>query len=500
MTAVVEGPAWALPGLDQRPGRYSLAVEAPVLAMTATLMPGLSTQTQYARYYGLYWALAERAERGGLDAAACRRTIRRAELLLAHVTDHVNGRELVAHGADGMLRGREKQRPFWALAEEGKESYSVRAWGFWGQYGGPSEALGTVTTDGRALRASRHPCPPDVVAYFAPLFDLAAGTADPDPASLLALLEPYELGAFETPDLVALGELFTASRHGRHDPDDWTSADHTRRAGLRILARAGTLRPESSWSGAMREVVAYGDAAATDAVLLADADRVAAWRGLLLRHSSVGAWRKLWAGLVGAVADHDDGIADREDLHAWVADQLPDRRVADVEAGLPPVVDAAGHPFDAESVITAQDDLTAVHRDITILMLGARRRGTLDGPARAAFLGGRRTFLDPSWVAHQVADHAGRSLRDLGRALVDDMLAQSRRVALRKMTQAGGRLTVFSRLHERNGTYTATSREGDTNVGLRVEELAHLGYQLGLLGGVDEPVTALGGTSLGVPR
>ena len=498
MTTVIDGPAWAQPGLDLRAGRYPLAVEAPVLNMTATLMPGLSTQTQFARYYGLYWALADFAERAELDADACRRMIRRSELLLAYVTDHENGRDVVTHGADAMARGLDRGRAFWALADIGTDTYSPRAWGFWGQYGGPSEALGTVTTDGRALRTSRHPCPADVRAFFEPLFEVAASAARPEPPSLLSLLRPYDVGANFGPDLDAVAELFTGSRHGRHDPAEWTPADHSRRASLRILARAGALHPGVHWLDAMRNAVAYGEACATDPVMVADADRASAWRGLLLRHRSVGAWRSLWAGLVDQVVELR--MATREDLHVWIADQLPDQSVADASAALPPLADGSGHPFDAETVV-AEQDITDVHRDVSVLMLGARRGDTLGGKARVAFLGSRRAFLDPSWVDHQIAEHSDRSMRDLGRALVDDMLAQSRRVALRKMVITGAGMTLFSRIHERNETYTAGSREGGTNVGLRIEQLASLGRQLGLLATTAAgPATALGEQLLGMPR
>ena len=143
MTVVIDGPAWAQPGLDQRAGRYPLAVEAPVLNMTATLLPGLSTQTQFARYYGLYWALADHAERAGLDADACQRLVRRSELLLAYVTDHQNGRDVVAHGADAMARGLDEGRPFWTLAETGDGHVLAPRVGL----------LGAVR---RTLRISRH--------------------------------------------------------------------------------------------------------------------------------------------------------------------------------------------------------------------------------------------------------------------------------------------------------------------------------------------------------
>ncbi|WP_018333258.1 hypothetical protein [Actinomycetospora chiangmaiensis] len=102
----VEGPAWACQGLDQREGRYPLGVEAPVLAMVSTLVPGLSTLTQYARYFTLYWALAERAERDGLDTEQCRALVRRAEVLLALVTAREPGAHTVRpHGGDRIATG-----------------------------------------------------------------------------------------------------------------------------------------------------------------------------------------------------------------------------------------------------------------------------------------------------------------------------------------------------------------------------------------------------------
>lgn len=228
---------------------------------------------------------------------------------------------------------------------------------------------------------------------------------------------------------------------------------------------------------------------------------IAAWRGLLLRHHSVGAWRRLWAGLVGHVRDVQ--LATRNDLHDWIAEQLPDQTVARTLDDLPPTADAAGHPTGAEEALDGT--LAEVHRDVAVLMLGARRRDELTGASLIAFLGGRSpgrgTFLDPTWVARQVADHRYRPMRDLGCALVDDMLAQSRRVALRKIQVRDGRLQVFSRLHERNDTFTARTAEGAGNVGLRIEQISGIGEQLGLLSitRASPAVTPLGSSLLDVP-
>jgi hypothetical protein len=240
--------------------------------------------------------------------------------------------------------------------------------------------------------------------------------------------------------------------------------------------------------------VVFGPAAVEDVVLGQEA-RTLAWRGLLLRHYSVGAWRRLWAGLVDFVGGN--GVTSRADLHSWIADQLPDLPVQAWQAQLPELTGRDGHPVPAEEAILVHGD--DVHSDVALLAIGAQRRQTLDGLALEAFRGGktvRNSFLGPEWVDRRIGDNAARSLRDLGRDLVDDMLAQSRRVAFRKVEFREGRMQVFSRLHERNGTFTARSREGSGNVGLRVEQLAGLAIQLGL---ADESATQLGCELLGLP-
>ena len=199
MTATIDGPAWAQQGLVQRDGRYPLAVEAPVLSMVATLVPGVSTLSQFARYYALYWALAGLAAERDFTVDECRRTLRRAELLLALVSQAFDGRENQAHGVAAVARGRGAEGDVWTLAEVGPGSYSPRSWGFWSQYGGPSDALGTVKVEDGVLRPGRHPCPPAVREMYAPLLAVAAGERDP---------------AVDEDLLIALGHLALGERTG----------------------------------------------------------------------------------------------------------------------------------------------------------------------------------------------------------------------------------------------------------------------------------------------
>ncbi len=227
--------------------------------------------------------------------------------------------------------------------------------------------------------------------------------------------------------------------------------------------------------------VAYGNMLDTDPVLSKE-ERAQAWRGVLLRHHSVGAWRRLWAELVEQVRA-DGGSVTRDDLHAWISSEVPEMTVRDFVMNCPAIVDPAGHPLPAEEQIAAA--LDTAEGDLAVLLVGGLRLDQLTGKSLAAFLGrkpgGRGQFLDPSWVAFQQREHRNRSMGEFARALVDDMLAQSRRVALRKLTvDTEGRMTLFTRLHERNGRYFADQPEGAGNVGLRLEQLGFMAVQLGL--------------------
>ncbi|MET7425041.1 hypothetical protein [Dactylosporangium sp. NPDC005555] len=493
----VDGPSWCEPGLTARSGRYPLAVEAPVMAAVDMLMPGVSTVTRYARYYSLYWAVAAHAEVSGLDREGCRRLVRRAEVGMAVVSkeyddaDHALG---LTHGVDALARLHPPPGGEFEVADgAGARSYSPRSWGFWSQYNGPSVALGTVEMDGGALRPGRHRCPAQVLAMYAPLFDACErgqGISLPS-----AELEALRLQQVQTPDLEALRGVFTATVQGQHDPSAWSGDDRTRRATLRVLARCWQLHPQAkTWLEAFVAGVAYGPAARDDSVLGGE-ERTAAWRGVVLRHHSVGAWRRLWADLVAAVGS---GGASRRQLHEWISDRLPGGTVDGFAEDLPPT-DLDGDPFPAEDLLRRADMGTAT--DVAVLLLGARRLNTLTGLARRGFAGQRQTYLDPNWVANLHREFTGRPLAELGRRLVDDMLAQSRRVALRKVTVGpDGTFAVFSRLHERNGMYFADSAEGRDNIGLRIPQLAGIATQVGLLtADPAQPVTGHGRELLELP-
>jgi hypothetical protein len=131
---------------------------------------------------------------------------------------------------------------------------------------------------------------------------------------------------------------------------------------------------------------------------------------------------------------------------------------------------------------------------IKLLLLGSRRVAELDGDARIVFLGRQNEILNPLWMELCVREFLDRPLRDLAVRLVNDMLAQARRVALDKVRpDSNGQLQVYSRIHERSGRYYKTGDEGDTAIGTRLEVAAGIAVQLGLIDLADGDTATLTG-------
>ncbi|WP_432178494.1 hypothetical protein [Streptomyces sp. NBC_00063] len=490
MTADVQGPAWALEGLGVRSGRYPLAVEGPVMRAVDRLVPGVSTVTRYVRYHSMYAAIAAHAEQNALDVSACRRLVRRCEVLLAALQHHTeNDPAWSAHGVDRVRRfcAQELELAKAADEEQRSQSYSPRRWGFWDQYGGPAMVLGTVDVREGVLRPGRHACPAAVKELFAPLLSLTAREVvsfeDLETAGQAAVGVPCPA------EREWLTEVLTATGAGRaHVPKDWEASDRTRRATLRVLARAIDLHGHDGhgYQETLRSAVAFGEEMTTDPVLAAIPE-TAGWRGTLLRHYSVGAWRRLWAALVSSIGSKD-GEADRsaEELRDWLAQQSPAGDVRRMLGDLPQLKNTTGQLMPVERELLAPGG-DAPMTNVRLLIVGAlrSREGHLPDDVRAVFLGRQRRsaeFLDPTWVDGRINDYIDRPVRDLAARLVDDMLAQSRRVALAKLRTdpATGGLKIFSRLHLRNERYFKTGDEGDSDIGTRISQLGVLAEQLGL--------------------
>lgn len=495
MAAEVLGPAWALEGIGVRSGRYPLAVEGPVMRAVDRLVPGMSTVTRYIRYHSMYAAIAAHAEREKLDVAGCRQLVRRCEVLLAasaHEADR-DGESWAAHGVDRVRRFLTPGVELAGAADEEQlnSSYSPRRWGFWDQYGGPATVLGLVGVRGGVLVPGRHACPVAVQDAFAPLLSLAA--QDVVSRAELDLAGQTAPGVPIAAEREWLADVVAATRTTGQVTAELDAADRTRRATLRVLGRAVDLcgHQGDGYQETLRTAVAFGPGIADDPVLGAIPE-TAGWRGLLLRHYSVGAWRSLWAALVAEVGSRD-GEADRSagELRDWLSRQVPDGTVRQVIAALPELLDPAGHPLPAERDIVAEYGGGPM-TDVRLLLAGALRSGPghLPDDVRAVFLGRQRRggeFLDPTWVAALAEDYLDRPAADLAGRLVDDMLAQSRRVALAKLRRdpATGVVQIFSRLHVRNERYFKTGDEGETNIGTRIPQIGFFAQQLDLFTAVD---------------
>ncbi|RAV08196.1 hypothetical protein DQP55_19710 [Mycolicibacterium sp. GF69] len=495
-----DGPAWSAPGTSKRTSRYPLAVEAPVLRMVSVLVPGISTLSDSALHFALYWALADFASAHDSDAAGCRTLIRRAESALAWAslisptTGDLSG--------PGHLHGADTVRKLLAdgladrLSEVGAQTYSDRVAGFWSQYIGPATTVGLVTTDKNALRVGRRRCPDAILDMFAPLTEIIA--ARPVTSDDLPDILPIAHGGPSAPYVAPLREVMTASGAA-----EWTGDDQTRRATLRIFCRAVQLQPgQSDWRRVAYDGIAYGEQLTSDVIFQQEGARAAAWRGLLLRHRFVGAWRLWWARLVDEVREAPEPVQ-RNELHDWVREQMPEGQLGAFLADLPPTVDAASHPLPAEDDLAERGEL---EKALATLLLGARRLGELEGEALAAFRGGRqaprRAYLDPLWVGSRASEASHETVRDFASLIVDDMLAQSHRIALSKLeVTAGGRIVLPTKLAEREGRYFALGTEGAYNIGFRAESLGRIAHQLGMLSSDADgfAVTEVGSSVMGLP-
>ena len=161
-------------------------------------------------------------------------------------------------------------------------------------------------------------------------------------------------------------------------------------------------------------------------------------------------------------------------------------RCATISTDLPAPVDGDGDPVAAEDAVTAQQR-SEFDRDLAILLIGGQRIDTLDGATRDAFVGQRRTILDPIWVRNRVDESLDRPLADFVRDLTFDVLDRSQRIAARRaQLRRDGTYVRPGRVHEHAGKLWKTSNEGRGNVGLRLVQLARILTALGVLETVDD--------------
>ena len=190
-------------------------------------------------------------------------------------------------------------------------------------------------------------CPKEVLEMFAPLLNIIVER--PIATGDLSDITPIAHAGPTAPFVAPLRQVVAAT-----GARDWTGDDKTRRATLRILCRAAQLQPgQDDWRRIAYGGIAYGDWLTTDGVFQQEGGRAAAWRGLLLRHRFVGAWRLLWARLADEVREAADPMR-RDQLREWIRSLMPEGRFAAYLSDLPATLDAAGHPRPAEDDLAAE--------------------------------------------------------------------------------------------------------------------------------------------------
>ncbi len=464
MTTVV-GPQWSLSGLQVAAGRFPLAVEQHLLRMVALLVPGATTVTPHGRYYGLHGLPAVEAERRKLDPPAALDLLRRMEVVMGavsvlHEQDPAHGSQWPRpHGADTIspLLRQAGELDLSEVSTPGSGYVKARV-GYWGPYIGSEFLLGITSSSTTPTPGPR--C--DAAALRAGLGDLVELAAEDrlDTATLRGASNLCLCAGGGAADGAWLRRLLCQPS----DDGPEAKADRTRRATAQLLARTtGSASPDLADSFTAQ--LGFGSFLAADPVASA-LEEAEAWRGVILRSYSVGAWRRLWAWLVDQVVE----TVSVDELADTFAAELPDVSVGDFMASLPATLDAAGDPRPAEDELRA-GARPVPERELAVLALGGVRSGQLSGRVGEAFRG-RPVELAPEWVSRRFDDGATAHLRDFGRALVDDLVVRARRIAMSKMVRRpDGTIWLPTRLHEKAGLLWRTSREGAGDVGLRITQL-----------------------------
>lgn len=462
----VEGPAWTGYGVQESSGRYPLRVEGAVSSIVGRLLPGVITTTRHARMYALHTLAWEEAKKRGLDLAGAEELVRRCEVVMAgiyHLHEPHRVRLSSAHGEGHLDTFLVDERlKVDVAAELGGLSRS----GFADVYHGPCVRIGALTDE--------H-------------FPRPGVRADPTAirAGLGGLLELADRSWLTFDELRAAGHLCLCEASQAPD-GDWLrrvlieevgdrDGDRRRQVTGLMLLEALRDRPAADATAAFRDRWAFGipvgDPNADDRALVA-----ALWRAAALRNFSVGAWRALWRWLA---AELNAQPMTAQELGDRLADALDDITVAGLLDTLPT-------RMDGPVVLPAETDLASLDpsptRAIRELALGAQRLQDLTGPTRKAFIGTDPNDLGPRWVERLINENRARHLRDVGRELAVILVRRAQRVAISKMyLTKDGRPFVPSRLRDRDGILSIHGEEGAGEVALRIDSLADVLAEIGLL-------------------
>jgi hypothetical protein len=223
--------------------------------------------------------------------------------------------------------------------------------------------------------------------------------------------------------------------------------------------------------------------AAYEDEVLASLSVVPQWRGLMMRNTSVRAWRDLWAWIVNGI----DGLSPRAAVGLRLAEQFEaDQTVRGFRDTLPATLTTDGFPAPAEQNEILRGWADAC-RLIGLLCIGAQRATELTGDDLHGFQGHNvediHEELAPTWLAERLDEWADRPVTDLVRWLANIMINRSQRLALSKARPdvRKGILKIPTRVHLRDDFIFRDSDESGRPASLRLDQLVAITAGMGLL-------------------
>jgi hypothetical protein len=511
------GPAWADSSGQAEVVRNPLRVQNHVARLVVAYVPGVTAVTPHARYFGLHpWAATVAAERG-YDDAQTAELFRRIEVVVAWASGHHDDHHAElpgAHGADAIAR---HVHGGILDVDAAQASYSPNRFGFFDSaYTSPERQLGTMSSSGGPGARFDAVARDGIETNLVGLLDAAyQGTLDETLGRDGAEAGWCVCGARTGGEGTWLREVLCARRGG---PAQMIAADKTRRDTMRLLARAlkhhsgassasqaAADRPEGAEASdgglsdkavnAFRHALCFDGDLGESPVVASDVIEFGeAWRGLLLRHYTVTAWRRLWTATVNTVDGR--GLTTAQ-IGEMVAGACPDITVGEYAASFTTT--------DTDRLLPAEMGAWAdpgPGGDVGVLLISGRRVDEVSEKARGSLCGRTdRDELGPMWLAGQLETAANRPLRDWVSEVCANLLVRAQRVGLAKfrISRIDGRAIVPAQVQERDGMWRKMYEVGPTPLVLRVGQLATVCAGAGLFDhhGGKWSVTAAGEELLG---
>jgi hypothetical protein len=475
LPTLVEGPSWGVAGTSGAVVLNPLRVENSIFSVVDRLLPGVISTTPHARYLGLHGFVRQEAKSRQLIGSEAINLMRSCEVVIAAVSHYHDPHDVVvpeAHGESAVRGLLEADGSLDVAKVSAKGKYSQAVSGFYGTYRGPEIVLGIIDPGPDQDPADRYE----------------------DSVVRPALEEVLELAGRQR---ISADELRSASQlcpcAARGDEAEWLReivggtaggdayaiADEARHDTARIIATTiGSVGPHvDALAATVRSSVSYG--APLDQGVYAGIELAEAWRGLMLRSRSVGAWRNLWFWIVRELSEPHTAMAIAD---AFAAEFPRDWTVSDLTTSLVPGI-------VGDVLLPVEEDLRAAQpgphplTELQLLAAGVRRLDELTGRAQKVLAGDDIDDLGPLWVKEELDSHAQRPLRSWAAELVERLLWRSQRIAMWKMDLRNPNIPRLpAQVIERDGVWRQQMRAGDGEPGMRIPRLISMLTGAGALG------------------